>query len=294
MKIFRIRNLGEYQSHLTKTHDERMHRRVHEKLLLEAHQNPSLKDPPETLTAGGLSSPGFTVPGYSYTAGKDVDFFVSLKVNPPNWRETLKCPQTNLINRVRGGVHVMDIECAPYADDTIYIMEKKTSTYQFLKQRYPGIVGSEYLGDDVAPGQLVNGVRHENATQLTFEDNSLDHILSFDVFEHVPSYLLAFKECYRTLREGGTLMWSVPMARKKHENIVRATLNDDGTVNHLLEPEYHGDSVKREGILCFYHFGWEMLSQVRDLGFSDVYATLYSSREFAYLGDEGLLFIARK
>jgi ubiquinone/menaquinone biosynthesis C-methylase UbiE len=66
-----------------------------------------------------------------------------------------------------------------------------------------------------SPGQLVNGVRRENATQLTFEDNSLDHILSFDVFEHVPSYLLAFKECYRTLRDGGTLMWSVPMARKK-------------------------------------------------------------------------------
>ncbi len=294
MKIFRIRNLAEYQSHVAKTHDERKQRAFHQEQLLKANEKSSLKDALKKLSTADFSSPKITVPGYSYTAGKEVDFLVSLKVNPPNWRETLKCPQTNLINRVRGSIHVMDIECAPYADDTLYIMEQKTSTYQFLKQHYPRLIGSEYLGDDVAPGQVVNGVRHENATQLTFEDDSLDHILSFDVFEHVPNYLLAFKECFRTLRDEGTLLWSVPMARRQHENIIRATLNDDGTVNHLMGPEYHGDPVNREGILCFYHFGWEMLSQVRDLGFSDVYATLYSSQEFGYLGDEGLLFIARK
>ncbi len=166
-----------------------------------------------------------TVAGYSYTAAAYVDFAISPR-QPMNWRETLKCPKSNLINRVRGCIHIMDLECAPYASDKIYIMEQKTSTYRYLKERYNGLVGSEYLGDNLIPGEIINGIRHEDATNLSFSDQSLSHILSFDVFEHIPAYLDAFRECYRALKPGGCLLWSVPMARRRHENKVRATLND--------------------------------------------------------------------
>ena len=33
-----------------------------------------------------------------------------------------------------------------------------------------------------------DGVRHEDATALTFADNSLDVIATFEVLEHVPDY----------------------------------------------------------------------------------------------------------
>jgi SAM-dependent methyltransferase len=292
MKIYRLRSLSEYQAHLDKTQVERDKRNSIQKNLID-QPSVSLGDKLKTYLSANKVEPDTRIKAYSYTAGAYVDFIVSPK-RPVNWRETLKCPKSNLINRVRASIHIMDTECAPYASDSIYLMEQKTSTYQFLKKRYPELIGSEYLGDDVEPGQLINGLRHEDATRLSFADESLDHILSFDVFEHVPNYLSAFRECYRTLKPGGCLLWSVPMARRKHNNIVRAEINDDGTISHLLEPEYHGDPVKKQGILCFYHFGWEMLDQIREIGFSDVYATIFWSREFAYLGDETALFIARK
>jgi SAM-dependent methyltransferase len=292
MKIHRIRSLSDYQAHLDKTQDERNKRnRIQQHLIDQSAV--SIGDKLKKYVTANRVTPKTAINGFSYTAGAYVDFIVSPK-RPINWRETLKCPKTNLINRVRASIHIMDVECAPYPSDTIYIMEQKTSTYQFLKKRYPKLIGSEYLGDNIQPGQVVNGLRHEDATHLSFANDSLEHILSFDVFEHVPNYLSAFRECYRTLKPGGCLLWSVPMARRKHNNIVRAVIDDDGNISHLLEPEYHGDPVKKQGILCFYHFGWEMLDQIRELGFSDVYATLFWSKEFGYLGDETALFIARK
>jgi SAM-dependent methyltransferase len=292
MKIFRIRSLSEYQAHSENTQEERASRNIFQNELSEQSSHELKKKVKTWLKSETITGVG-TVSGYSYTAGAYVDFAISPK-QPMNWRETLKCPKSNLINRVRGCIHIMDLECAPYASDKIYIMEQKTSTYRYLKERYNGLVGSEYLGDNLIPGELINGIRHEDATNLSFSDQSLSHILSFDVFEHIPAYLDAFRECYRTLKPGGCLLWSVPMARRKHENTVRATLNADGSINHILEPEYHGNPIKKEGILCFYHFGWQMLQDVRDLGFSDVYATLFWSKEFGYLGDESALFIARK
>jgi SAM-dependent methyltransferase len=292
MKIYRIRSLSEYQAHSENIQKERASQIHFQKGLSEQSSHKLIESVKHWLTRKGINS-GKTVSGYSYTGAAYVDFNIAPR-RPVNWRETLKCPKSNLINRVRGCIHIMDIECAPYASDQIYIMEQKTSTYRYLKQHYKGLVGSEYLGDNLMPGELINGIRHEDATNLSFSDESISHILSFDVFEHVPAYLDAFKECYRVLKPGGCLLWSVPMARRKQENVVRATLNEDGSINHILEPEYHGNPVKKEGILCFYHFGWQMLQDVRNLGFSDVYATLFWSKEFGYLGDESALFIARK
>jgi len=292
MKIFRIRSLAEYQAHSANIQEETASRINFQKELSEQSSH-KLKARVNSWLPGKGIAREETVAGYSYTAAAYVDFIISPR-RPMNWRENLKCPKSNLINRVRGCIHIMDLECAPYASDKIYIMEQKTSTYRYLKERYDGLVGSEYLGDNLIPGEIINGIRHEDATNLSFSDQSLSHILSFDVFEHIPAYLDAFRECYRALNPGGCLLWSVPMARRRHENKVRATLNDDGSINHILEPEYHGNPIKKQGILCFYHFGWQMLQDVRDLGFSDVYATLFWSREFGYLGDESALFIARK
>jgi hypothetical protein len=40
----------------------------------------------------------------------------------------------------------------------------------------------------------------------------------------------------------------------------------DGSIEHLLEAEIHGDPVAG-GVLCFYHFGWDLPDAVRAAGF---------------------------
>jgi glycosyltransferase involved in cell wall biosynthesis len=46
--------------------------------------------------------------------------------------------------------------------------------------------------------------------------------------------------------------------------------------------------------LAYCQFGWEMLEQLREVGFGDVAVYHYRSREFGYLGKEQAVFIARK
>src|SRR5205085_2298506 len=101
-------------------------------------------------------------------------------------------------------------------------------------------------------------------------------------------------EAARVLQPGGKFLWSVPFADNSYKNIIRAVIDEHGQVNHLLEPEYHGDPVSDKGILCFTHFGWEMLDQVKAEGFSDAYAFIYRSDIFGYLGNEQILFVAEK
>ena len=69
----------------------------------------------------------------------------------------------------------------------------------------------------------------------------------------------------------------------------------DGAVTHHRPPEYHGDPVHPErGVLCWQHFGWAMLPELRAAGFRDARALAFHSRSFGYLGGESLLFVADK
>jgi hypothetical protein len=57
----------------------------------------------------------------------------------------------------------------------------------------------------------------------------------------------------------------------------------------LLEPEYHGDPLSSDGILCFYHFGWDLLEEFRRCGFRSVKLVIGYDINEMMLGD--LLFI---
>ena len=48
------------------------------------------------------------------------------------------------------------------------------------------------------------------------------------------------------------------------------------------------------GCLCFQHFGWDMLDDLRAAGFSRARACAYWSPRFGYLGGEQLQFVAER
>jgi len=213
----------------------------------------------------------------------------------PNWRERLLCTGCGLNNRVRASLHFLDEKLRPGPLSKLYISEQSTPLYQQLRRQRPFVTGSEYLGSALPFGQIDprTGYRNESVTSLSFADASQDIILSFDVFEHVPDYGNAFRESLRVLKPDGTLLFTVPFTGGAR-NLVRARLDAQGNIEHLCEPEYHGDPVNSAGCLCFYHFGWEMLDELRALGFRDAGAELFWSARCAYLGTELLLFTAEK
>jgi SAM-dependent methyltransferase len=130
-------------------------------------------------------------------------------------------------------------------------------------------------------------------TKLSFACDSLDFILSFDVLEHVPDYKAALAECLRCLKPGGVMLSTAPFAQGSQQTIVRAKLLLSGEVEHLLEPEYHGDPTRPdEGGLCSYHFGWDLLDDFQALGAADVGVLYCYPGRNGYFDDEQVFFMA--
>jgi SAM-dependent methyltransferase len=177
----------------------------------------------------------------------------------------------------------------------VYFMEQVTPIYQWAVKTFPQhqIIGSEYLGYEYQSGQVIKGIRHEDVMDLSFSAGSLDLIVSNDVFEHVPVPNKAFAECARVLRRGGVMLTTIPFHRGCDTSVLRAELTAGG-LNHFLPPMFHGNPVSAEGSLVFTDFGWDLLANLKESGFTDACVEVFSSETYGHLGGGQLLFKAFK
>jgi SAM-dependent methyltransferase len=213
----------------------------------------------------------------------------------PNWRERLVCPRCGLNNRLRATVHLIESIGGLTRDSALYVTEQIGPIYTCFARRFLACSGSEWLADGTAPGcGNAQGIRHEDVTALTFDNASFDAVISLDVFEHVPDFQAGFAECHRVLKPYGKLFVTVPFRCDWERNLVRARVRADGSIEHLLEPEYHGNPAAPAGILAYYRFGWQVLDQMRGAGFGRATAYLYWSRDWGYLGESQTLLVAEK
>ena len=279
MKLHRLRSYSDFCSYRERESEELSRHEAWLASLVPPNQEP------------------FEVKGFSYVAAQEVKFLVDFlwsgTKGQVNWRDRVCCPVTGFTNRWRATVHLFDIEMDAYPDSSIYMTEQVTPLFRYFTERYQNVSGSEYLGEEYEPGEFNStGVRNENLCALSFAGNSFDMVLSFDVLEHIPDPSPVFGEIYRVLRPQGRLHWTVPFSPNSEQNIVRARMKG-GKVEHLFPPEYHGDPLSESGVLCFTHFGWEMLEMVRAAGFRDAYAIAFHSSEFAYPGEQFQFFAVK-
>ncbi len=243
----------------------------------------------------------FTVPGRCAICRKDVAFLVDYQSSHkgtdgrrrPNWRERLVCPSCHLNNRMRAALAFLLAESNWL--DKIYLTEATTQLSRIAFRRRPRTLGSEYLRDGTEPGAInARGIRHEDATRLSFAARSFHHIGSFEVLEHVPAYRQALAEFFRCLKPSGKLLLTVPFVLGSPTTITRAVVQPDESIKHLLPPEIHGDPLASEGALCFYHFGWDLIEQLRSVGFREAALLFYWSPELGYLGGYQFVITARR
>lgn len=280
MILHRLRSFEDFQLHAIRDAE----RLARGKAAVEAH-----------MPAGGTEA--FTIPGYSYTARAQVDFAVNFTQGERpyvNWRESVDCPRTGFNNRMRSTIQLTDIEGGLYPSSRIYITEQLTPMYRHFADRFVHTVGSEFLGPNVAPGWTNDrGIRHEDMTRLSFADSSFDAVISLEVLEHIPDFTRAFREAARVLVPGGRLIWTAPFVDLLADNHIMARVVN-GEIEYLTEPEYHGDPVTNQGVLCYTRFGWQVLGQARANGFSDAYAIAHYAPELGYVGDNLYLFVCVK
>ena len=227
--------------------------------------------------------------------GESADFFchahqgMGQLVHSPNavtstgyyWRESGACNVCGAITRIRLAAEWFHRAAANASQPRVYLTEQLTPLYKVLRTSFPNMVGSEFTPGDQerskASSQLrgylldpMAKIRHEDVCQLTFSDESFDLIGSFDVLEHVPDYKQALREFRRVLRDGGQLLLTAPFLNASPATLVRAKI-ENGNLVHLEPPEYHGNpTIPDDGVLCFYHFGWDLLDTLRSAGFRSV------------------------
>jgi SAM-dependent methyltransferase len=168
----------------------------------------------------------------------------------------------------------------------VYMMEQVTEFYRWMGREARGstVIGSEFLGVDIASGSVVNGIRHENAEQLSFANASVDLVISNEVLEHVNDPERVIAEIVRVLRVGGSLFLTTPFDPNKDESVRRARLVSGG-IQHLLPPVYHGNPLSKDGSLVFNDFGWELVSLLERAGFRSVSIVVHWGFEKGHLGD---------
>jgi SAM-dependent methyltransferase len=110
---------------------------------------------------------------------------------------------------------------------------------------------------DVAPGETRDGVRCENLEALTFPDSSFDVFITQDVFEHILNPDRAFREVARVLRPGGKHVFTIPYYGEK-PTLVRARESVGGGIEHLADPDFHGDPDEGAGWLVVTEWGPEI------------------------------------
>lgn len=249
------------------------------------------------LAAGSFEEIPGTVDGYCYVCQREVGFRVNTEWVrlSNNWRETMRCPGCDLINRWRSSVHVFEMLVQPLPEDRIYLTEAVTPLFKTIAARQRLCVGSEYM-EGIASGAEADlpcgKIRIEDVTRLSFDEGQFEAVLSFDVLEHVPDYKRALREFYRVLAPGGQALISVPFTFLD-QTLIRAELDADGKVRHILEPLYHGDPLSQEGVLCYHDFGMEFLDELRDAGFQEAFLLCFTSPKWGYLGEQ-TMFVGRK
>jgi SAM-dependent methyltransferase len=265
--------------------------------------------------------------GFCIPCGKAVRFEIVRQADgvafEPNWRETLACPCCKMTNRQRlvACLVMQHMETIASAQ-TVYLMERTTTLYNFIANwgSRHSIAGSEYFGSDFKAGETVGpfdfrvpiysedlfaslkhkillfysmlrmgGIRHEDVTSLSFQNESLDLIVSNDVFEHIPNPNVALAECARTLKRGGQMLATMPFQWDKDVSETRAKISN-GLIECVLPAAYHGNPVSAAGSLVFTDFGWDLIRNIKEQGFSDVNVEIYASAEYGHIGNGLLVF----
>jgi len=140
------------------------------------------------------------------------------------------------------------------------------ATLSFLRKQVEHVYESEYI-EGKKSGEIVGGILNQDVQETSFSDSSLDLITSNQVFEHVPDDIKGYVECFRVLRPGGALLFTVPLydipATEKLAEI------RDGNLIYFRKPEYHDSrTTGPESILTFWrHSVNDIAERVASVGF---------------------------
>ena len=151
-------------------------------------------------------------------------------------------------------------------DFVVYNTKSRGPIHEWLS-KMKNYVCSEYFGYSYKSGDFVNNIMHQDLMDMSLNTESVDLVISSDVFEHIPDPYKAHEEVYRVLKRGGRHIFTVPFYQTEFIDEDRTITDSNGNTVFLKEPIYHGDPIRPEGALVYKIFSLEMLIKLRRIGF---------------------------
>ena len=190
-----------------------------------------------------------------------------LEIVGTNWRETITYRGCNSRVRAMLDLILQDPSVTPHS--RILMLEAVTSFALEIRGRFAFSKGVEYLPTPEAL-EAWFPVQHCDIEKPPFPPASFHVVVSNDVLEHVADLDAALAGMAHILKPGGMMISTLPFLYFQQETTEKARLKPNGDIEHLGEPEYHGNPVDPEkGALVFNLPGWDLLDRCRAAGFSD-------------------------
>jgi hypothetical protein len=148
-----------------------------------------------------------------------------------------------------------------------HIFESNTPLSNLLISDFNFTVSSYWVSKE-RPSYLDSSVKFLDLLNLDLRDNFYDTFVHSDCLEHIYDYEKSLSECYKKLRRGGKLIFSVPLFAMPDTNIRARYIKSELVL--LQDAEWHGDIGSQGPILAFYNFGLDLFDNILAAGFSKV------------------------
>jgi SAM-dependent methyltransferase len=181
--------------------------------------------------------------------------FLAISDSP---REQLQCVGCGSVPRQRALILVLrELDLARL---DAHESSPSLCTYWFLRRHCQSLEAS-YFWPDRRSGVRIGATRNVDLGKQPYGTASLDLVITQDVLEHVPDPNAALREIHRTLRPGGSHIFTVPRANWQ-ATAARAQLlvsaQNRPELHHLKPPEYHRDPINKSGSLVFTDWGMDL------------------------------------
>jgi SAM-dependent methyltransferase len=206
-----------------------------------------------------ISSFFFKQEGFCPCCERDVIF----KSHHSWLRDNFKCSNCKSIPRERALMLTIKNEYPNWKNLKIHESSPgKRGHSVTLKQQVTDYTETQYFVNQPL-GKLFQGIRNEDLENQTFEDQSFDLVITSDVMEHIYQPDKAFKEIHRTLKPGGSHIFSVPLINKHMPTKRWANKGIDGEPEFLFEPEWHGNPIDKKGSPVTMHWGFDIIDYIK-------------------------------
>ena len=168
------------------------------------------------------------------------------------------CPICHSDVRQRATIDALNTFFPGWRDKTVHESSPAPERIKAMQLLFanPGDYSYSYYYEDVPLGGYKGNVRCENLERLTYDDESIDFIITTNVFEHINAPHLGFAEIGRVLKKGGAHVFTVPYWGSRKTKF--RAVEKNGKLVYLDKPQYHLSPISADGTLVTVEWGMDI------------------------------------